>query len=131
MLHMIRSGKQQVLHILSYIMCIFLFERYRLRGRHLPYFPLPKGHLRTMDQVSNTTETVSHKNTPSHDQDFFSHHFEGKSSGGIYCSFISADSFIEKEIFTRISVAEQVVNRLTNIWKSTTLHSKTKLKTQI
>ncbi|XP_060570017.1 uncharacterized protein LOC132728386 [Ruditapes philippinarum] len=43
-------------------------------------------------------------------------------------SYISADSNIEKEISTRIGLAAQAFKRLQNIWKSTALHTKTKLK---
>jgi len=43
-------------------------------------------------------------------------------------SFISADSNIEKEVSTRIGIAAQAFNRLQNIWKSSTLTARTKLK---
>ena len=45
-------------------------------------------------------------------------------------SYISADSNIEKEISTGIGLAAQAFNslRLQNIWKSTALQTKTKLK---
>ena len=43
-------------------------------------------------------------------------------------SFISADSNIEKEVSTRIGLAAQAFNRLQNIWKSSTLTARTKLK---
>ena len=43
-------------------------------------------------------------------------------------SYISADSNIEKEVSTRIGLAAQAFNRLQNIWKSSTLTTRTKLK---
>jgi hypothetical protein len=43
-------------------------------------------------------------------------------------SYISADSNIEKEISTRIGLAAQAFDRLRNIWKSTSLQTKTKLR---
>ena len=43
-------------------------------------------------------------------------------------SYISADSNIEKEISTRIDLASQAFDRLWNIWKSTSLQTKTKLR---
>jgi len=43
-------------------------------------------------------------------------------------SYISADSNIEKEISTRIGLAARAFSGLKNIWKSTVLHTKTKLK---
>jgi len=43
-------------------------------------------------------------------------------------SYISADSNIEKEISTRIGLAAQAFNRLRNVWKSTSLQTKTKLR---
>ena len=42
--------------------------------------------------------------------------------------YISADSNIEKEISIRIGLAAQAFNRLRNIWKSTSLQTKTKLR---
>ena len=43
-------------------------------------------------------------------------------------SYISVDSNIEKEVFTRIGMAAQAFNELQNIWKSSSLTTKTKLK---
>jgi hypothetical protein len=43
-------------------------------------------------------------------------------------SYILADSNIEKKISTRIGFAAQTFNRLPNIWKSTILQTKTKLR---
>ena len=43
-------------------------------------------------------------------------------------SYISADSDIEREISTRIGLAAAAFNKLRNIWKSSLLQTKTKLK---
>ena len=43
-------------------------------------------------------------------------------------SYISADSNIEKEVFTRIGLAAQAFYRLKNIWKSSALKTGIKLK---
>ena len=42
--------------------------------------------------------------------------------------FISTDSNIDREVSSRIGQAAQAFKRLNNIWKSTTLHTRTKLK---
>ena len=43
-------------------------------------------------------------------------------------SFISSDSNIEKEVSTRIGLAAQAFKKLNNIWKSSTIKIKTKLR---
>ena len=43
-------------------------------------------------------------------------------------SYISSNSDIEKEINTRIGLAAQAFNRLQNVWKSSMLHTRTKLR---
>ena len=43
-------------------------------------------------------------------------------------SYISSDSNIDKEVSTRIGLAAQAFKKLNNIWKSTTLSTKTKLR---
>ena len=46
-------------------------------------------------------------------------------------SYISADGNIEKAISTRIGLAAQAFNRLNNVWKSSSLHTKFKTKLKI
>ena len=43
-------------------------------------------------------------------------------------SFNSSDSNIEKEVSTRIGLAAQAFKKLNNIWKSSTIEFKTKLR---
>ena len=43
-------------------------------------------------------------------------------------SYISSDSNIDKEVSTRIGLAAHAFKKLNNIWKSTTLSTKTKLR---
>ena len=43
-------------------------------------------------------------------------------------SYISSDSNIDKEVSTRIGLTAQAFKKLNNIWKSTTLSTKTKLR---
>ena len=43
-------------------------------------------------------------------------------------SYVSSDSNIEKEVSTRIGMAAQAFNRLQNVWKSSILTTRTKLK---
>ena len=53
----------------------------------------------------------------------------GRSTGLKYLgSFISADSNLATEVSSRIGQAVQAFKRLNNIWKSTTLHTRAKLK---
>ena len=104
------------------------FRRYRLRRRHLSPLPLLKGH-----PIKNGQNCQHNINSWSQDtpNQYHAHEiplWRGESTRGCERLQLSWQLHPSKQQHRQINLGRQAFNRLINISKSVTLHTKTKLK---